>query len=328
MRAPRPNGPELRRVAGRLLSAVGTLVFVLVFDFFLFRAVGNPKADLARDPRLTRSAQEAIIHQRGLDQSLWVQFERYVVATLHGDLGTSFATQRPVGSMLMSALPDTLLLVGTATVLASLLGPWLGLAAGWRRGRARDTAITQTSVALYSMPEYWLGMLLVALLGVAWPVLPTGQFDTPGSGATGWSHVWDVGRHAVLPAATLTLGLLAQYAVNMRSSVISVMGEDFITTARAIGLTPKRIRRRHIVRNAALPVVTVIGLNLGFVLGGVITIETLFSWPGLGKLTYDAIGAKDYPMLQGLFLVSSALVIAMNLLTDLVYGRLDPRIRS
>jgi peptide/nickel transport system permease protein len=317
-----------RRVALRLLSAVGTLAFVLVFDFFLFRAVGNPKNDLARDPRLTRSAQLAIIRERGLDRSEWIQFERYVRATLHGDLGTSFATQRSVGSMLAQALPNTLILVGTATLLASFLGPWLGMAAGWKRGRTRDTAITQASVTLYSMPEYWLGMLLVAVLAVAWPVLPAGQFETPGSTATGWAHVLDVTRHAVLPVATLTLGLLAQYAVNMRTSVIGVMQEDFITTARAIGLTPKRIRRRHVLRNAALPVVTVIGLNLGFVFGGVITIEALFSWPGLGKLTYDAIGAKDYPMLQGLFLVSSAMVIAANLLTDLLYGRLDPRIRS
>ncbi|MER7818809.1 ABC transporter permease [Streptomyces sp. NPDC096153] len=316
------------RTFKRLAAAASTLVFVLIFNFFLFRAVGDPKQDLARNPKLPKAAQEAIIEQRGLDQSQWIQFKRYVQDTLSGDLGHSFVTNRPVLQELVDALPDTLLIVGVATVLASILGPWIGLHAAWKRGRARDTLLTQTSVVLYSMPIFWLGMLLVAAFAQAWPLLPTGHATEVGSTATGLAHAADVAKHAVLPVATLTFGLLAQYSVNMRSSAISTMQEDYILTARAIGLTPREVRRRHIARNALLPVVTVIGLNLGFVLGGAITVEALFSWPGLGTLTLQAIQGKDYPLLQGLFLFSSAMVIFMNMLTDLLYRRLDPRIRD
>ncbi|MFD7550937.1 ABC transporter permease [Streptomyces sp. NPDC059578] len=317
-----------RRLTGRVLTALGTLAFVLVLNFVIFRAMGDPKHDLARNPHLTEAAQTALIQQRGLDESEWVQFTRYLRDTLTGDLGTSFITNRSVAEELLNALPNTLIVAGLATVLASLLGPWIGLLAAWKRGRTRDTVLTQGAVVLYSMPSFWLGMVLIAVFSQWWQLLPTGLASTPGSTATGWAHARDVARHAVLPVATLTLGLLAQYAVNMRSAVVDTMREDYVLTARAIGLAPRQVRGRHIVRNAMLPVVTVIGLNLGFVLGGAITVEALFSWPGLGLLTMEAINGKDYPMLQGLFLLSSALVIAMNLATDLLYSRLDPRIRK
>jgi peptide/nickel transport system permease protein len=312
----------------RVGSALVTLAFVLVFNFFLFRAVGNPKSDLARNPHLTLAGQQAVIHERGLDRSQWVQFEKYVTQTLRGDLGTSFANGQPVSHVLMQALPNTLILIGIGTVLASIIGPWMGIVAGWHRGRARDVTLTQGSVVLYSMPEFWLGMLLISVFAVAWPILPTGLQNTPGSTATGWAHVTDVAHHAILPIATVTLSLLAQYTVNMRSAVIDVLHEDYVLTARAIGLSPLQIRRRHVVPNALLPVVTVIGLQFGLVIGGVITIEAVFSWPGLGQLTLSAIDSKDYPVLQGLFLLTSALVILFNLLTDLLYSRLDPRIRD
>lgn len=317
-----------RSVLLRIGSAAVTLVFVLVFNFFLFRAVGDPKADLARNPHLTLAGQEAVIRQRGLDSSQWVQFERYVSQTLHGDLGTSFANGQPVSHVLLQALPNTLILVGVGTVLASIIGPWMGIVAGWYRGRARDTALTQGSVVLYSMPEFWLGMLLISLFAVAWPILPSGLHVTPGSTATGFAHVLDVAKHAVLPVTTVTLSLLAQYTVNMRSSVVDVLHEDYVLTGRAIGLSPLQVRRRHVVPNALLPVVTVIGLQFGLVLGGVITIEAVYSWPGLGQLTLTAIDNKDYPVLQGLFLLTSVMVIIFNLLTDLLYGKLDPRIRD
>ncbi|WP_127468875.1 ABC transporter permease [Streptomyces sp. B27] len=319
---------RLRGLGGRLLTALGTLGFVLVLNFVIFRAMGDPRHDLARNPHLTEEAQNALIKQRGLDQSTWVQFVRYIKDTLSGDLGTSFITNRSVTEELLNALPNTLVVAGLATLLASLAGPWIGLLAAWKRGRPRDTVLTQGAVVLYSMPSFWLGMVLIAVFAQWWRLLPTGLAATPGSTATGWAHVQDVSLHAVLPVTTLALGLLAQYAVNMRTAVVDTMQEDFVLTARAIGLAPRSVRRRHIVRNAMLPVITVIGLNLGFVLGGAITVEALFSWPGLGLLTMEAINGKDYPMLQGLFLLSSVLVITMNLATDLLYGRLDPRIRG
>lgn len=319
---------RVRSVLLRIGSAIVTLAFVLVFNFFLFRAVGNPKTDLARNPHLTLAGQQAVIHQRGLDRSLWVQFVKYVTQTLRGDLGSSFANGQPVSHVLMQALPNTLILIGIGTLLASIIGPWMGVIAGWNRGRARDTTLTQGSVVLYAMPEFWMGMLLIGLFAVAWPILPTGLQSTPGSTATGFGHFLNVAEHAVLPIATVTLSLLAQYAVNMRSSVIDVLHDDYILTARAIGLSPLQVRRRHVVPNALLPVVTVIGLQFGLVIGGVITIEAVFSWPGLGQLTLTAIDAKDYPVLQGLFLLTSVMVIVFNVITDLLYSKLDPRIRD
>jgi peptide/nickel transport system permease protein len=219
--------------------------------------------------------------------------------------------------------------IGTGTVLASILGTLIGYWAGSRRGSTRDTALTQGSLVFYSMPEFWLGMLLIYVFAVKLQWFPTGLKQEPGarydSTLEEW---WDIAKHAFLPVMTLTIGLLAQYALIMRASLTNVLHEDFIVTARAIGNTRKRVLRRHAARNALLPVVTVIGLNLGLVLGGVIAIEALFSWPGLGDLAVEGIQDKDYPMLQGLFLLTSSIVIVFNLIVDLLYTYLDPRVRA
>lgn len=318
-----------RAVLVRCALALSTLVFVLCFNFFLLRAVGDPKQDLARNPRLDVAAQQAIIRERGLDRGQLTQFRIYLTDTLQGDLGDSFATRKSVTSELGRALPNTLLLVGISTALASLLGPLLGVIAGWRRRSKTDTFLTQGSLALYCMPPFWMGMILIAIFAVDWPILPTGLKSDPGATYSSWfAQALDVAQHAVLPVTVLALGLLAQYAVVARASVIEVSKEDFVTTAKAIGLHPRRVLRRHVVPNALLPVVTVVGLQFGLVLGGALTVEALFSWPGLGELTIEAIDNKDYPMLQGIFLISSAAVIVMNLVVDLLYARLDPRVRE
>jgi peptide/nickel transport system permease protein len=320
---------NLRAVALRVGVALVTLAFVLVFNFFMIRAAGDPEKDLARNPRLDAEAQEAVIRERGLDQSTFVQFQRYVEDTLTLDLGTSFNTQQPVWDELKDALPNTLLVVGVGTVLASILGTLIGAWAGARRGSPRDTALTQGSLVLYSMPEFWLGMLLIYIFSVKLGWFPSALKQEPGarydSTLDEW---WDIAKHAFLPILTLTLGLLAQYALVMRASLTNVLHEDFIVTARALGNTRKRVMRRHAVRNALLPVITVIGLNLGLVLGGVIAIEALFSWPGLGTLALEGIEEKDYPLLQGLFLLTASMVIVFNLIVDLTYSYLDPRVRT
>lgn len=307
--------------------ALVTLAFVLVFNFFLFRAAGDPKTDLLRNPKLTKDAIEALIEERGLNDSVWTQFGIYVRNTLTGELETSYSTNRPVADELMEALPNTLLLVGTATILAALIGSWLGVIAASRRGTWKDTGITQVSLTLYSMPEFWLGMILIYVFAVTLGAFPTGLKSDPGADFTTPEYVWNVAQHAVLPIVTLTLGLLGSYVVIMRSALADVLNEDFVTTARAIGLPRHRVLRTHAVRNALLPVVTLAGLNLGFVVSGAITIEALYSWPGIGLLTIDAIDNKDYPMLQGIFLLTSAAVILANLLTELLYTYLDPRVR-
>jgi peptide/nickel transport system permease protein len=317
----------VRFVGGKVLLALGTLVFVLVFNFFLFRAAGDPKTDLLRNPRLSGQAVENLIEERGLNESVWTQFRIYVQNTFTGELETSYSTNRPVSEELIEALPNTLLLVGTATILAAIIGSWLGVVAASRRGSGRDTGITQGSLLLYSMPEFWLGMILIWLFAVTFSAFPTGLKTDPGADFSTLEYVWNVAQHAALPIITLTLGLLGSYVVIMRSALSDVLNEDFVTTARAIGLPRYRVLRDHAVRNALLPVVTLAGINLGFVVSGAITIEALFSWPGIGLLTIDAIDNKDYPLLQGIFLLTSAAVILANLITDLLYTYLDPRVR-
>jgi peptide/nickel transport system permease protein len=317
----------MRVVLSKSLVALGTLVFVLVFNFFLFRVASDPELDIRRNNRLTPQQQEALIEERGLREPVFTQFRIYVRDTLTGDFDTSYTSGRPVLTEIREALPNTILLVGSATILAALIGTWLGVVAGSRRGTTSDTVITQGSLILYSMPEFWLGMVMIWLLASTIGAFPTGLKSDPGADLSGLSYVINVLQHAALPIIVLTLGLLGQYVVIMRSALTDVMNEDFVTTARAVGLPRHRVLRGHAVRNALLPTVTLIALNLGFVVSGAITIEALFSWPGIGQLTVEAIDANDIPMLQGIFLVTSVAVIFANLVADLAITYLDPRIR-
>ncbi len=316
-----------RHAGTRALVALGTLVFVLVFNFFLFRAVGDPKKDLIRS-RLSPAAREAVIRERGLDKDKLTQFRIYVEQTLRGDLGTSNNSRKPVLDELIGALPNTLLLVGIATVLSAFLGSWMGVVAASRRGSTTDTLLTQGSLVLWSMPFFFIGIVAIWLFAVKVQIFPTGLKSTPGGPTSGTAYYWDVFKHMLLPVATLTASLLAQFTVIMRTNLLDVLGEDYITTGRAIGLSRNLVMRRHAVPNAMLPVVTLIALNIGTVLSGAFVIESIFSWPGIGDLTINAIGDKDYPLLQGAFLVSSAAVIIANYIADLTYGYLDPRVKG
>jgi peptide/nickel transport system permease protein len=316
-----------RSVLTKTLVALGTLVFVLIFNFFLFRIAGDPKKDLNRNPRLTPQARAEIIAERGLDKDLFTQFRIYIGNTVTGDLETSYETNRPVLTELWEAIPNTLILVGSATVISALLGSWLGVVAASHRGKLLDTSITQGSLVLYAAPEFFLGMTMIWLFAVQLGAFPTGLKSDPGVDFSTVGYVWNVIQHAALPVMALALGLLGQYVVIMRSALTDVLNEDFVTTARAVGLPRWRVLRSHAVRNALLPVVTLISLNLGFVVSGAITIEALFSWPGIGSLTVEAINQNDLPMLQGIFLLSSAAVIVANLLADIALTYLDPRVR-
>jgi len=315
-----------RYVARRVAVAVATLAAILVFNFFLFRTLGDPAKDLIRG-RLKPDVRAAIIHERGYDQSEFTQFWKYLGELAHGNLGDSTVTEQPVTDSLKNAIPNTLLLLGLATVLSMWIGTRLGILAAWRRGKPRDTWIGQVSLAFYSMPDFWLGMIFIGVFAGSLAWLPGGLKQTPGGGG-GFDHIRDVATHLILPTVTLALGEIGQYVFISRAAVADVMDADHVLTARAIGLRPLAVRRRHIVPSARLPIVTQIALNLGFILGGAITVEALFSWPGIGLATINAIQAKDYPMLQGLYLVTSLLVIVCNLGADLLYGRLDPRVRT
>lgn len=319
---------RLRWLAGKGLAALLTLVFVLVFNFFLFRVMGDPTAQLARLPRATPQEIQQLRHYYGLDKPLLGQFADYVGDTVRGDLGISQRTRRPVLDELWAALPWTLLLVGVGTLFATLLGTWLGVIAATRRGTATDDSLLGFSLFTYAAPEYWIGIILILLFAVAIPLFPAGQQVTPGAEFDSWfAKAGDIAEHMVLPVATVTLMLLGQYFVIMRSSMVDVLTEDFVTVKRATGMPWNRVVRKHAVPNALLPLVTLAALQFGAVVGGLITIETIFSWPGLGELTYNAINDKDFPMLQGSFLIFSVAVIVANLMADALYFVLDPRVQ-
>jgi peptide/nickel transport system permease protein len=199
--------------------------------------------------------------------------------------------------------------------------------AAWRRGSKRDYAATTATMTTYSMPDFWLGMLLLSVFGVALGWLPVGGISDPDGPDSGFGKLLDQAEHLILPAVTLTVAYLGEYALVMRASLIETMREDYLTLARAKGLRDVYVRNRHAVPNALLPVVTLAAINFGLVLSGAIAVETIFSWPGLGLATYEALQGPDLPMLQGLFLVFSASVILFNLIADLVYVALDPRVR-
>jgi peptide/nickel transport system permease protein len=227
-----------------------------------------------------------------------------------------------------AAAPQTIVLVGTATALSMVLGIMMGISAGWRRGTAKDRLWTSTSITTWSTPDFWLGMILLTVFSVRLGLFPTGGIEDPSAPDSGLGKLLDQLWHMTLPCLTLAIAYVGEFALIMRSSILDVMREDYLTLARAKGLRDAQVRDRHAVRNALLPSTALIAINFGFVLSGAIAVETIYSWPGLGRLTYDALNAPDLPLLQGLFLVFSAAVIFFNLVSDLLYAYLDPRVRT
>ena len=322
-----------RYVGAKVLGALGSLAFVLVLNFFLFRVLpGDPARTLGRGRFTSTEQVEEFNRAYGLDQPLPQQFVTFLGNTLTGDLGISLRYRVPVADLIMDRLWPTLLLVGTSTLLATLIGVYLGMISAWNRGGRFDRITTGTTLTLYSMPEWWLGLLLIVTLSVGiGPIpglFPTGGLSSVGVDPTSWAGALDVAWHLALPVLTLTLAYLADYSLIMRSSLLDELGEDYLVTARAKGLRDVDVRRRHATRNALLPTTTIIALNIGFVVSGAITIETIFSIPGLGLLATEALSVPDFWVLQGTFLVASAAVIAANLVANLLYGLLDPRVRT
>jgi peptide/nickel transport system permease protein len=328
--------------SGYLLRKVGwalvTLVVVITLNFVLFRILpGDPAKAGVRDPRLNEAAIEELRVRFGLDKPVLInmeggnpfdtQFTAYIAALMRGDLGSSYAYRdQEVDDMLGQALVNTLWLVLPAEALAIIFGVVLGLFAAWRRGRAADLASVTFSLFMWALPIFFLGIILL-IAGATWFGLPTSGRITIGAEYESVVDLaWDVGRHLLLPTLTLGLALLGEYMLIMRSSVLEVFGEDYILTARAKGLSTYRIIRHHALRNAMLPMVTLIALTLGFTVAGAIQVEAVYSWPGLGSLTVNAVSDRDYPVLQGAFLLLAVAVIIANLAAELVYGWLDPRV--
>jgi peptide/nickel transport system permease protein len=321
-------------VLRKILQAIITLVAILIFNFFLFRvwSPGDPVTFLTRGQGAQISLEERaeLIREYGLDKPVFGQFVEYMKDTAAGKLGaSSFYQGESVMAIFFRFLTPTLLVVGISTAISMVVGIWMGIRSGWRRGSAFDRGSMFFSLILYSMPEFWLGMLLLLLFSTALGWFPVGgRVSTDVSSMGTLEYVTDVAEHLFLPVMTLALGYLGEFYLLMRSSLLDVLGEDYITTARAKGVLERNVLNRHAVRNALLPTVTLIALSFGYVIGGAITVEVVFSYQGLGLLTYTAIVAKDYWLLQGLFLFFSLAVIVFNLVSDLVYGYLDPRVRE
>ncbi|MYM18750.1 ABC transporter permease subunit [Brevibacterium sp. 5221] len=326
--AGRLGGGFLPYLAGKVGGALISLGMVILLGFFAFRLLpGDPVAKIARERPMSADQIAQLRHEYGLDKPFLAQFWDYIVNVFTGNFGTSYVYKMPVSDLIAQYFWPTILLTGTSAVLAIVLGLWLGQKSAWARGSWFDKIASGSSLVLWSVPTFWLALLLLMLFGGILHWFPTGGMVT--ANLAPWSGAWliSIVAHLVLPVITLTAVVYAQYLMVMRASLLEEMSADYLTTARAKGLTEDEVRTKHAVPNALLPTVTIVFMHIGGLIAGAVTVEAVFSWPGLGKLTFEAIHGPDLPLLQGTFVVFSAIIIVMNLIADLVYRQLDPRIR-
>jgi ABC-type dipeptide/oligopeptide/nickel transport system permease component len=312
-------------VLKRVAFAIITVFIALVLNFALFRlAPGSAITNLSRVPHATPETRQAIARQFGLDKSKGEQFLIYLKQLAHGNMGISFENSQPVSKNLRVAISNTLPMVGLGTLFAIVFGTLTGVIAAWRRGTATEHVTVATALGFYAMPTHWLALMLVILFAGIFP--SGGMVDDFLIDPTWFQHIKDVLYHMTLPATTLALVLYGEYTLIVRSAMLETLGEDYVLTARAKGLKNWAIVRKHALRNALLPITTLIAISLGYIVAGSILVETVFSWPGIGRAVYQAVLQRDYPMLQGAFLVLTLSVVFFNLVADLLYFKLDPRI--
>jgi peptide/nickel transport system permease protein len=319
-----------RYVVRRILRVIVTLFVVVTFNFWLFHLLPGNYAQLAgRSGALDPSAVAALKRSYGIDKSKWEQYTIYLKKLVTFDWGTSYSSHEPVGTLVWQAFLDSLILVVPALILMLLAGVFFGVVAGWRRGTKTDTTIVMTSLGLWSLPTFWFGMMLVLTFSVWIGGLPVAGMDTYGAYYPSiFDHAYDVTTHLLLPTLTIALVSVGQFVLIMRNSLADVQDADYMVTARAKGIRPRRLLWSHAVPNAMLPTYTLAALNLGILISTTIQVETVFSWPGLGLLIYNAVNNRDYPVLEVAFLVIAVVVIMCNLIADLTYGLIDPRIEE
>jgi peptide/nickel transport system permease protein len=318
-----------RYIGRRLVQAVPTILVIVTINFLLVHlAPGNAADVLAGESGSATPQYMAYLrHQFGLDQPLYVQYLDYLKNVVTLELGYSFREGMAVRDLILQRLGPTLLLMGTTIVLSIGVGMLLGLVAAGRPNSLRDSAISIFALVAYATPLFWVGLMFILLFSIELGWLPTSGMTNIAAFYTGWRKVADVARHLVLPALTLSLFYMALYVRLMRSSMLEQSGMDYVVTARSKGLTERAITWRHVLRNACLPVVTMAGVQVGNLLGGSVVVETVFGWPGIGLLAFRALFARDLNLLLGIFFVAACLVIAVNILVDVIYSVLDPRIR-
>jgi peptide/nickel transport system permease protein len=314
-------------VIKRTAFALITIFVAVTLNFVLFRALpGDTIANLSKVPGATPALREELTSEFGLDRSKWQQYWIYLGELAHGNLGISFSTTEPVTSEVSRALANTLPMVFLGTLFSIVFGTITGILAAWKRRTVLDHGSVSLALIFYSLPTHWLGLMLLLLTA---GVLPRGgRQDEFLFNPTLLEHWTDVGKHILLPSLTLGLVLYGQYTLVTRSAMLETLGEDFILTARAKGMRDRTIVRRHGFRNAMLPVITLVALSLGYIVAGSILIETVFSWPGIGLLVSRSVERRDWPVLQGAFLVLTVSVVFFNYVADLLYFKLDPRITA
>jgi len=316
-------------VVKRVLFAFGTVLVAVTLNFVLFRAISGDAVSALRCRQCTQEFKQYQRKQLGLDKSKWEQYRIYLGDLAHGNLGRSLRTEEPVTGILWPALKNTVPMVALGTLFSIVFGVATGVVAAWRRGTAADKGALWGGLAFYSMPPQWLGLVIVLFIAARLG-LPTSGIKDPTLGILSdpgtIEGVVDRLKHMILPALTLGLVIFGEYTLIVRSAMLETLGEDYILTSRAKGLSNWATVWRHGFRNAMLPVITLVALSLGFIIGGAITVEYVFSYPGIGLLIVEAIDQRDYPVLQAAFLLLTLSVIFFNLLADLLYFKLDPRV--
>ena len=321
-------GAQANFVLRRLLQAIPILLAIVVINFLLLKLAPGDAVDVLAGEAgsATPEYMAQLRAQFGLDQPLPVQLVNYVTKLAQGDFGWSFRHERPVIELILDRLGPTLLLMGATILIAVGVGSALGLLAATGLNGWRDSIISVLALVSYATPLFWVGLMLILVFSVNLGWFPTSGMETIAAFHTGWDRVLDIAHHLVLPALTLSLFYLALYTRLMRASMLEQQGMDYVVTARAKGLTERRIVWRHVLRNALLPVVTMAGVQVSSLIGGSVIVETVFGWPGLGQLAFESLFARDLNLLLGIFLLSAVLVLVVNLLVDILYTLLDPRI--
>jgi ABC-type dipeptide/oligopeptide/nickel transport system permease component len=313
----------------RLFFALVTVFVAVTINFVLFRMLpGSAVSNLARVPHATPALKAELTREFGLDKPMWQQYLLYLDQLAHLHMGVSWVSDshQPVWNYLRGKLANTIPMAGLGTLIAIVIGIGSGVLSAWRRGTALDHISTNTAIAFYAVPTQWLALMLLILFA---GVLPSnGMHDPFLIDASGWERFVDTMRHMILPSTAFALTLFGEYTLIVRSAMLETLGEDYVLTARAKGYSSWGVIRAHATRNAMLPTTTLIALSLGYIVAGAILIETVFTWPGIGLATYQAVVNQDYPVLQGAFLILTLSVVFFNLLADLLYFKLDPRITS
>ena len=317
-----------RYIVRRLLQSIPAIFGIIIINFFVLHLAPGDAADVLAGEAgaATEAYMEQLRETLGLDQPLYIQLYEYVANILQLNLGYSFRHNMPVFDLIVDRLPATLWLMLSAISLAIGLGILLGVTSARFVNTMIDRVNSILALLCYSTPVFWIGLMMIVLFSVNLRWLPSGGFETIGAGYTGIERLLDILAHTLMPALSLSLFYLAVYARLMRASMLEVYRLEFVTTAHAKGLSPTLVAFKHVLRNALLPVVTMAGLHLGALLGGAVVVEVVFSWPGIGRLAFDAILQRDFNLLLSVLVLSSILVILANLVVDLIYAWLDPRI--